>query len=60
MRRWMWGERDLVLVPEAEAIRGCEQHHRLGEKPHGSRRRGNNDEGWVKQDEGPTMRRSMR
>jgi hypothetical protein len=32
---------DLVLVPKAKCIRGCEQHHRLGELPHGSRHNDN-------------------
>ena len=47
-------ERDLVLIPEAKAIRLYEQHHRLrelGEQPRGSGRRGHDGEekrSWTK------------
>ena len=48
-------ERALVLVPEAKAIRGYEQHHGLGERgerPRGSGRHGHDAEVWAEQDEG--------
>jgi len=50
-------ERGLVLVPEAEAVRGYEQHHglrELGERPRGDGDRGHDGEGrWrAEQDEG--------
>jgi hypothetical protein len=48
-------ERDLVLLPVAEAIRGYKQHHglrELGEQLRGSGHRGHDGEGRAKQDEG--------
>ena len=48
-------EGGLVLVPEAEAIRGNEQHHglgELGERTRGGGRRGHDGDGQAEQDEG--------
>lgn len=48
-------EGGLVLVPEAEAVRGNEQHHglgELGERPRGGGRRGHDGDGRAEQDEG--------
>jgi hypothetical protein len=45
-------EGGLVLVPEAEAIRGNEQHHGLGERTCGGGRRSHDGDGQAEQDEG--------